>query len=57
MEISTEQETRPRPYLHLPLAPGRLPYTLGAADQQGVDSEPADCGEERYQTCDAKESS
>ena len=33
MEISAEQETRPRPYLHLPLAPGRLPCTLGTGEE------------------------
>ena len=33
MEVSAEQETRPRPHIYLPLALGRLPYPLGAGDE------------------------
>ena len=33
MEVSAEQETRPRPHIYLPLALGRLPCPLGAGDE------------------------
>ena len=34
VEISAEQETRPRPHFHLPPALGRLPCPLGAGEEE-----------------------
>ena len=45
MEISAEQETRPRPHFHLPLATGCLPCPLGAGE------EPIALGGREEKTC------